>query len=366
MARVTAPSSPATPASTACSSLASGPRASIAGLGMIVERVSGKSYEEFVTERIFRRAGMSDTRFKHPEDVVRNRAGGYVDHGGVFQNGERLRPSVIAANGGILSSAEDMAKWDIALGKGDLVTLATLGEMLAPIRTNDGTPFNAGMAWFLDTFRGHRLILHNGSTVAGYSSVVYRCPDDRLGVIVLMNVDRWNAVNVLATRIASFYVPGLSLGALPESTDPDPEMSRKLVALLADVAENRDSDLLAPNLRNRSGLPRTTPPLASTGATSASPFWSVSFSRYVSAHVIDGRGMFMNDAVSVAFSFPNFTDPCIDRHLAAVCKCVLQVKWIAGDHDMSASHLSRHDVARPFYRNLLKPRIDLTSKLREA
>ncbi|MGH9391928.1 MAG: serine hydrolase, partial [Vicinamibacteria bacterium] len=126
----------------------------------------------------------------------------------------------------------------------------TLELMSTPLRTNDGNPFNAGMSWFLDTFRGHRLLLHNGSTVAGYSSVVYRYPDEGLGVVVLMNVDRWNAVNVLATRVASFYVPGLSLGSLPERPDPDPDLSAMLLAMLADIASGRESEMLAPDLRN--------------------------------------------------------------------------------------------------------------------
>jgi CubicO group peptidase (beta-lactamase class C family) len=219
-------------------------------LGMILEEVTGGSYESLVSERVFRRAGMTDTRFKHPFEVVPDRASGYVDHDGVFENGEPLRPAVIAANGGILSTAPDMARWLIALSKGELVKPETLELMSTPLRTNDGRPFNAGMGWFLDTFRGHRLLLHNGSTVAGYSSVVYRYPDEDLGVVVLMNVDRWNAVNVLATRVASFYVPGLSLGSLPERPDPDPELSSKLLAMLDDVAAGRGSEMLAPNLRS--------------------------------------------------------------------------------------------------------------------
>jgi hypothetical protein len=80
--------------------------------------------------------------------------------------------------------------------------------------------------------------------------VVYRYPEDDLGVVVLMNVDRWNAVNVLATRVASFFVPGLSIGSLPERPDPDPELSAKLLAMLGDVAAGRGSEMLAPNLRN--------------------------------------------------------------------------------------------------------------------
>jgi len=220
-------------------------------LGLIVERVSGKSYEQFVAERIFKPAGMTDTRFRHPEEIVPRRAAGYVDHEGTLQNGEPLRPRIIAPNGGIMSSATDMAKWQIALGGGVLLKRATLDQMWAPIRLNSGKPFNnVGLAWFIESFRGHRYVVHNGSTAGGYSSVIYRYLDDGLAVVVLMNVDRWNVVNVLATRIANFYIPGLDISGIRETADPDPALSRRFVDLLAAVAEGRDSELLVDRLRN--------------------------------------------------------------------------------------------------------------------
>ncbi len=226
-------------------------------LGVIIERVSGKSYEQFVAERIFGPAGMTDTRFKHPEEIVPRRSGGYVDQDGKLQNGEPLRPRIIAPNGGIMSSALDMAKWQIALAGGVLLKPASIDEMYAPIRLNDGKPYSSvGLGWFRQTFRGHRLLLHNGSTIAGYSSVVYRYLDDDLAVVVLMNIDRWNVVNVLATRIADCYVPGLDAGGLPEKPDPEPLLSGRFAAMLAAIAAGRDTDMLTQDLRNPGKAPR--------------------------------------------------------------------------------------------------------------
>ncbi len=235
-------------------------------LGLIIEKASGVSYEGFVRERIISPAVMTETRFKHAGEVVPNRAAGYVDSGGVFRNGEPLRPSVLAPNGGILSTATDLAKWGIALGKGGIVPPARFTTMTTPVVLNDGRRFSAGMAWFMDTFRGHRLVLHNGSTVAGFSSVVYRFPDDRLFVVVLLNIDRGALVNQLATGIAGLVIPGLSLRALPERPEPDPALARRFLALLAAVAEQRDDDLLASSLRNPPGPPRTTPSFGFNGA----------------------------------------------------------------------------------------------------
>lgn len=178
-------------------------------LGMMIEAVSGKPYEQVVSERILQPAGMRETRFQHNGEVVPNRAAGYVDSAGVFLNGAPFRPRLLAPNGGILSSAADMAKWDLALTRGRLVNASTFEEMATPVVLNDGHRFNAGMAWFVDTLRSHRMLIHNGSTAAGYSSVIYLYPEDRLFVAVLLNIDRGAAVNEMATAIAGLVIPGL-------------------------------------------------------------------------------------------------------------------------------------------------------------
>jgi C-terminal processing protease CtpA/Prc len=54
---------------------------------MIIERVSGKSYGQFIADRIFGPAGMTDTRFTHPEEIAPRRSGGYMDHDGRLENG---------------------------------------------------------------------------------------------------------------------------------------------------------------------------------------------------------------------------------------------------------------------------------------
>jgi CubicO group peptidase (beta-lactamase class C family) len=225
-------------------------------LGLIVERVSGRPFEQFVDERVFKPAGMTQARFKHPEDIVPRRAAGFVDRDGVLYRGEPLRPRVISPNGGILASAADMGRWIIALESGAILKSATVQAMTAPVRQNDGSSFSAGLSWFIDSFRGRRVLLHNGSTVAGFSSVVYWFPDDRLSVTVLMNIDRWNAVNTIATKIAGMFVPGLSIMSLPESPEPDPGMTARLLGFLDDVAGGRASRLLAASLRNPDGSSR--------------------------------------------------------------------------------------------------------------
>ncbi len=181
-------------------------------LGLVIEKVSGLSYDQFIRERIFTRAGMTETRIRDNFSIVRDRASGYVDSGGVLRNGQPRRPRILTANGFIRSTASDMAKWMIALLDDAIVTKASATSLTTPTRLANRSvlPF-LGMGWFLGSATGHRYMAHNDSTAAGFSSVVYIFPDDALGVTVLLNIDRGDAVNRLATNIAAFYLPGVGM-----------------------------------------------------------------------------------------------------------------------------------------------------------
>jgi CubicO group peptidase (beta-lactamase class C family) len=220
-------------------------------LGLVIQQAAGVPYEEFVTERIFHALGMGQTRFKHPPDIVEHRASGYVDVEGTLRNGEPLRPTIIAPSGGILTTVVDLARWDAALWSGRLLKPATLDLMRQPARLNDGKPGVSGIAWFSDVFHGHTMVLHNGSTVAGFSSVIYRYLSDRLTVAVLCNIDRWNAVNVAAQHVAGLFVPGVSISSLAERPDPDPARGQALGQMLQDVAAGKQAALLVPGLQSR-------------------------------------------------------------------------------------------------------------------
>lgn len=179
-------------------------------VGKVIEKVSGMPYDRYVTERILVPAAMTETRFRRSGAIVPNRASGYAERDSVLVNGDALRPDILSPNGGVLSSAVDMAKWNIALTKRTIVTQSSWETLTTPTRLNDGKIFSGGgIAWFMGQLAGHPFLVHNGSTVAGFSSVVYRFPEDDLSVVVLMNIDRFDAVNKLATGVAAIYVPSL-------------------------------------------------------------------------------------------------------------------------------------------------------------
>ena len=218
-------------------------------LGMVVSRVSGKPYDEFVMERIAKPLGLAGLRFNHPRDIVPHRAAGYVDEAGRLRKGDPLRPRIVEPNGAILASVLDLAKWARAFQDGVLLKHESLVQMTTPVRLNDGSTFIYGFGVFVTEFRGHRLLLHNGSTAGGFSSVFYHYPDDKLTVFVLCNIDRGDAVNKAATRVASFFVPGLDVRSLAEQPDPDPKTTRALLAMLRDLADGKKTTLASPQYK---------------------------------------------------------------------------------------------------------------------
>ncbi|MEO5859089.1 MAG: serine hydrolase domain-containing protein, partial [Pyrinomonadaceae bacterium] len=141
-------------------------------IGIIVERASGESFEDLVVRRIIKPLSFPTIRFKHQEDVVNDRASGYVLRNDQLKNGEPFRPRVIAASGGILASPIDLARWWEAALKARVVKQNSLDQMLRPTILKDGRSVAHGFAFFSDSFNGHRLIQHFGSTVGGFGSIV--------------------------------------------------------------------------------------------------------------------------------------------------------------------------------------------------
>ena len=202
-------------------------------LGTIIEQVSGKPYFQFLSERIFAPLAMTSTRSTDARPLVRNRAAGYEWVDGAYENRPALPPAVGFSAGSILSTVEDLAKWDAALASEKLLTPASRERIWTPARTNDGAfaSFDYGFGWFIDSYHGHRFVQHTGGT-PGFSSAIYRFLDDKLTVIVLTNHND-RVIDPIAIDIAGFYVRNLKR---PESAlDPDPQTSARVRAAFADL-----------------------------------------------------------------------------------------------------------------------------------
>lgn len=221
-------------------------------IGIIVERASGRTFEDFVTERIIKPLNFPSIRFKHQEDVVADRATGYLLRNDVWKNGEPFRPKVIAASGGILASAVDLARWWEAVMKARVVKQASLDQMLTPAKLNDGRTVAHGFAFFTDVFSGHKMVQHFGSTVGGFGSIVRYYPKENITLAVIGNLeDGGFGSEYVAKRVAGFFIPGAFADGMKEAPDATPNQTQKAIQILRDIADNKCPEEMSANFAAR-------------------------------------------------------------------------------------------------------------------
>ena len=173
-------------------------------LGVLIHKVSGKFYGDFLQERVFKPLGMSTARVISEADIVPNRAAGYRTVNGQLKNQDWVSPSLnTTADGALYLTVYDMAKWDAALYTEKLLKRASLNEMWTPVKLNDGKTHAYGFGWALGEVRGHRVVEHGGSW-QGFKSHISRYLDDKLTVVVFANHARANPSKIVRGVVALF------------------------------------------------------------------------------------------------------------------------------------------------------------------
>ncbi len=178
-------------------------------LGILIGKVTGKFYGDFLRERIFKPLGMTTTRIISEADIVPHRAAGYSLVKGELKNQEWVSPSMnTTADGSLYLTALDMVKWDAALNGEKLLKKTSLEQMWTPVKLNDGKTSPYGFGWALGTLRGHRII-HHGGAWQGFKSFIARYPNDGLTVIFFANLSQANP-DIFAHGVAGIYNPELT------------------------------------------------------------------------------------------------------------------------------------------------------------
>ncbi|HWC73973.1 MAG TPA: serine hydrolase domain-containing protein [Gemmatimonadales bacterium] len=174
-------------------------------LGMIVARVSGMSFPQFLRAKIFRPLGMTAS-VAHVEgtDTVPHRAYGYSPSGGGFEQTDQSVTSATLGDGGIYTNVDDMARWDRALSDTTLVGAALMAQATTPPALPQGAATEYGFGWFIDTYRGEKRWRHTGET-SGFRNAIQRYPARRFTVIVLTNRSSGEP-GAIAERITDYYL----------------------------------------------------------------------------------------------------------------------------------------------------------------
>jgi len=196
-------------------------------LGLIVAKVSGKPFPDFLRERIFAPLKMENTvAFVRGKNEVPNRAFGHSKSSTTatgetnFRETDQSSTSATLGDGGVYSNLADLAKWDDALAHHTLLSAKEMEPALKPFTKPDGSlpkyasgpgdtdplgsrPVEYGFGWFLDKYKGHARMWHYGDTT-GFKSAIFRF-ENGLSIVVLANASDVD-VTALVGRIADIYL----------------------------------------------------------------------------------------------------------------------------------------------------------------
>lgn len=179
-------------------------------LGILIHRVTGQYYGDFLRDRIFQPLAMN-TRIINEADIIPNRAAGYRLLKGQLKNQEWVSPTLnTTADGSLYFTILDLAKWDAALYTEKLLKRSSLDLMWTPVKLNNGkpNPDGYGFAWFIHDIHGHRIIEHEGAW-QGFNTNISRYVDDKLTVVILTNLDGAHPKD-LTHHVAGLYIPDLT------------------------------------------------------------------------------------------------------------------------------------------------------------
>ena len=154
-------------------------------LALMVERVSGQSFADFLRSRIFQPLGMAHTlAFVEGGSAIADRAYGYSESSGVWIRTDQSTTSAVLGDGGIYSSIDDLTKWDAALYDDRLLNERSRRLMFTPHVVTDDPDIRYGFGWRITG----ETLWHSGESI-GFRNVIVRYPQRRLTVIVLSNRD---------------------------------------------------------------------------------------------------------------------------------------------------------------------------------
>ncbi|PTT42022.1 serine hydrolase [Chryseobacterium sp. HMWF028] len=157
-------------------------------LGYIIELVSGTSYEDFIRKNIFDKAGMNHSYYASDRKVIPQRAYGYHKKEQGFVNKTVISFSIPFSSGSLMSTADDMLKWQQALHQNLLLNSKEIQKAFQKYKLNNGEEFTYGYGWHLKDINGIPDREHGGS-VFGFKSMGVYIPGEDIYVIGLSNCD---------------------------------------------------------------------------------------------------------------------------------------------------------------------------------
>jgi CubicO group peptidase (beta-lactamase class C family) len=219
-------------------------------LGLIIEKITGQKYGDYLREQIFKPLGLDHTGYDDGSTIIRHMASGYHLSGDAVVKASYMSMTLPFSAGALYSSIDDMLKWDRALHAAKPIGPAAVASMFTDYGHNYGFGY-----YILKSKTGHIMWDHEGG-IFGFHSEIAHYPNDGLTVIVLSNLEDAPAYKI-GNDLADLY-----FGApAPRRVRIDPAVLSNYLGYFqtgaASAAEIvRDGDHLAVNLgRNARPIP---------------------------------------------------------------------------------------------------------------
>ncbi|MFL6529032.1 MAG: serine hydrolase domain-containing protein [Chthoniobacterales bacterium] len=193
-------------------------------LGLVIEKVSGQGYFDFVRETFLKPLGMNATVYGIAQPIIKHRAQGYIIEHGQQVNADAISWVPVFSGGAWCSTVDDTLHWEDALEEGRVVSKEMLEKMRTPTQLPNGPIIDYGFGTRIGSLEGHRCYGHTG-TGGGFANVMLSFPDDQLRIVVLKNSEGTLAATTIAARLARAILE-LPLPSKVEPTLSEQELAR--------------------------------------------------------------------------------------------------------------------------------------------
>ncbi|MCK5003962.1 MAG: serine hydrolase [Candidatus Aminicenantes bacterium] len=176
-------------------------------LGAIIEKVSGLKYADFIKTRIFDKAGMNSSIYGEAAAIIKNRAKGYGRNDKGVVNSSYLSMTLPYAAGSLLSTVDDLYKWNRSLSTGKLISKKSLKKVYKRTSLNNGEEISYAFGFMNIDFHGYTQI-HHGGGINGFITHEVYIPEEEIFVTVLTN----STGNKISPQFVSQWITTLLLG----------------------------------------------------------------------------------------------------------------------------------------------------------
>ena len=176
-------------------------------LGLVIEKASGMTYEDYIEKKIFEPLGMKRSMYCNSAENVARRAHGYQIQNGVVRRAQTNVHTWPFAAGSICSTVGDMVTWLKALHGGKVLSAKSYAEMITPSKLSDGTPLRYGMGLNVGKDTGGLNYVGHGGSIAGFNAEATWYPDAKMAVVVLTNTNSNLDPGAIGAELAAEILP---------------------------------------------------------------------------------------------------------------------------------------------------------------